>query len=654
MQSFGYDKVMQYLVTLILFFTLCLPSYGEDLNGKAYFQQGRNEFNSGRYEDAIVSLTRAVKEFSVLGDYALLWLSDAYHETGNYKESLESIRTLLKQYPHSPLVKKSRTREIKEAQEVPEENIQTLYECYVKDYPSDAEMKYLYAQWLKHNGQTDKARLFFKEIYIDARAFSMMAFQELDASDINVGDMLKHASNHIKLVNYKTAESVLRSALAKDDGRFKNEILRELGLSLFRQKKYREASDIYRQAGERYWEIRSLYRAGEKDTLNDSLDQLLASSDKRMSSVLISLAADRRRDGKSQDALTLYQAVMEKFPSETEESLWGTGWTYFLTGEYQKASEIFSRLYSTYGDRKYLYWKTRSLESSGEDPLMDSHETSGRVPDFYSIMLNVRAASRSQQSQNREREGFIRPVALVQSTVYSYREIDRVGYLLDLGLSKEGLSEMIHISKNSNSIDDLLYLCRKFQELGEFKYSVRLAGKIPNTTDAVHHFLYPLAYQNTIETLSAKYSLDPFLTLSIVREESRFDYEAKSSAGAIGLMQLMPGTAFRLDRELSLGVQTSRDLTDVQKNLHIGIYYLSHLVREFGAYPQAIAAYNAGEETVRKWMREGNYKSADEFIEDIPYIETRNYVKRVLTSFYEYKRSYAKEPQSVSMNLEKM
>ncbi|MCJ7483317.1 MAG: tetratricopeptide repeat protein, partial [Thermodesulfovibrionales bacterium] len=107
-------------MSLILFLTFCFPVYGEDLDGKAYFQKGRNEFNNGRYEDAIVSLTSAGKEFPILGDYALLWLSDAYHETGNQKESLETIRTLLKQYPHSPLVKKSRTREIKEASEVSE------------------------------------------------------------------------------------------------------------------------------------------------------------------------------------------------------------------------------------------------------------------------------------------------------------------------------------------------------------------------------------------------------------------------------------------------------------------------------------------------------------------------------------------------------
>jgi peptidoglycan lytic transglycosylase len=644
---------MKYLVSIILILTFCFPVYGEDLNGKAYLQKGKNELDNSRYDDAMVSLTRAWKEFPILGDYALLWLSDAYQETGDHKQSLETIRTLLKQYPYSPLAKKSRSKEIQEALKVSEEHVQTLYESYVKDYPSDAEMQYRFAQWLKQNGQHEKAKILFKDIYRDARSFSMMAFHELDATDIGVGDMLKHASNQIKLMNYKTAESTLRSALTKDDGCLKTEILKELGLSLFSQKKYREAADIYKQAGERYWQVRSLYRAGEKDALSETINELLAGSDKRMSSILVSMAADRRRDGKSQDAISLYQAVMEKFPSETEDSLWGIGWTYFLTGEYRKAAEFFSRLHSMYSDPKYLYWKTRSLELSGEEALTDYSQSSGGGINFYSVMLNVRAASRQQESNSKGQEGFVRPVSVMQATSPSSRKIERIEHLFDLGLQSEAFSEMIHISKNTSSVDDLFYLCSKFQELGEYKSSVRLASKIPNT-DTVHHFLYPLAFKDSIETLSAQYALDPFLSLAIVREESRFDYEAQSPAGAVGLMQLMPGTAFRLDRELKVGLRHSRDLTDIQKNLHIGIYYLSSLVREFGAYPQAIAAYNAGEEAVRRWLQKGNYKSADEFIEDIPYNETKNYVKRVLTTFFEYKRRYAKDPYMVSLNLGRM
>jgi soluble lytic murein transglycosylase len=644
---------MKYLVSIVLFLALCFPVYGENLISKAYLQQGRSEIKSGRYDDAITSLTKAWKEFPLLGDYALLWLSDAYHETGNHTQSLEMVRTLLKQYPHSPLVKKARTREIQEVATVTEENIQPFYESYIKDYPADTEVKYQFARWLKLNEQPEKAKVLFKDIYRDAGSFAMAAFQELEASDIGAADLLKHASNQMKQMNHKTAEAILKSALANDNGCLKTEMLKELGLALFSQKKYREAADVYKQAGERYWEVRSLYRAGEKALLTDSLNELLAARDKRIGSILISLAADRRRDGKSEDAVSLYRAVIEKFPSEAEESLWGIGWTYFLSAEYQKASEIFTRLHSTFGGPKYLYWKNRSLELSGEDTRTDYSESPGSGTNFYSVISKVRAANRQQESNGNEQAGFIKPVRAVQEPTPSSRNVERVEYLIGLGLKNEALSEMNHISKNSHSSDDLFYLCSKFQELGEYKSSVRLASKIPNP-DMVNNFLYPFAYKDIVETLSNQYDLDPFLTLSIMREESRFDHDALSPAGAVGLMQLMPGTAFRLDRKLNAGLRNSHDLTDVQKNLHLGIYYLSTLVREFGAYPQAIAAYNAGEEAVRKWLQKGNYKSADEFIEDIPYNETRNYVKRVLTTFFEYQRNYSQTPLKVGINLGSM
>jgi len=70
----------------------------------------------------------------------------------------------------------------------------------------------------------------------------------------------------------------------------------------------------------------------------------------------------------------------------------------------------------------------------------------------------------------------------------------------------------------------------------------------------------------------------------------------------------------------------------------LGSYYLRSLFNEFHSLPHSLAAYNAGELAVRKWQERGNYKSVDEFIEDIPYAETRNYVKKVLTSYFQYKK----------------
>ena len=644
---FGYDNFMKRFLFLILFITSCLPVYSGELDGRDYLKKGKHELDKAKYEDAITSLSAAVKEYPLLADYALLWLSDAYHENGNHEESLNTLRSLIKKYPRSPLIKKARAREIKEAVELSHENIQKLFESYVKDYSGDTEIKYMYAQWLQNNNQKDRAKAIFKDIYIEAGPFAKMAYSELSPSDISSDDMIQRASNLMDAMDFRGAESALRSAMPEDDGRLKTKVLKDLGLALFKQKKYREAAEVYKKVNERYWELRSLYRAGEREAVYSAMNELLQSNDKRMGSILITVASDKRREGAIDEAVHLYENIIERYPSEKEDALWGIGWTYFLAGEYKKASDIFSRLNAAFSNPKYLYWKARSLEKAGEDSEKIYTAIIEKDSDIYSFMSYIRVKESPEQSKTKKH---IKPVT---GTPVISRKINRIEALSDLDFSKEALSELIYTSKDTESMEDILYICSKMQELGEYKHLVRLALKVPYREE-IHRFLYPYAYRETIEDLSKKYSLDPLLALSIIREESRFDPEARSVAGALGLMQLMPQTAYRLDNKLRLGIDDSQDILKVKNNLHAGIYYLSHLIKEFGSYTYAIAAYNAGEEAVRKWLQKGNYKSPDEFIEDIPYSETRNYVKRVLRTFVAYKRISVTGEGMVEIPVEKL
>ncbi|MBM4137449.1 MAG: tetratricopeptide repeat protein [Nitrospira sp.] len=668
---------MKYLLCLLLFTFYCSLSFGGDIDGKALLKKGRNELENRKYEDAIVSLSAAEKEFPLLGDYALLWLSEAYHEIGKHGESLNAIRTLLNKYPNSPIKKKTRINEVKEAEEVSEENLQQTFESFLKEYPDTTEIKYLYARWLKKNDKKDLAKPIFKELYIDAGLYSEKAYNELIPSDITVEDLIKRSSNLMKLMDFKGAETILKSALEKDDVSLKNEILKSLGLSLFRQKRYREAAEFYKKADEKYWEVRSLYRAGEKEAFDTVLKELLKSGDKKAGPILITVASDRRKDGKIEEAIKIYQDVIKQFSAETEDALWGIGWTYFLTGDYKKSSETFTKLSQNYNDTKYLYWKARSLEASGEKALDIYQTIMKKDRDFYSIMSYVRMKKSSTESITKETNisndkiknngtnpsksphtplwergagGDFNEKAVDVIPVASKRN-DRVEVLIEIGLSKEALLELIQISKATSSVDDLLYIALKFQELGDYQYMVNLTERL-SCAEKMRSLCYPRAYWDTVEPLSRKHSVDPFLILSVVREESKFDLNARSNAGALGLMQLIPQTAYRLDNKLKLGITSASKIYNPNENLNLGTYYLSTLIKEFGSYSYAIAAYNAGEETVRRWIQKGNYKSADEFIEDIPYNETRNYVKRVLTTLFEYKRIYPEEGDTKEISLE--
>jgi soluble lytic murein transglycosylase len=644
---------MRLLLCFLFFILSAVPVYSVETDSKVLLKKGKEALKKGKYEEAIASLSGAEKKFPLLGDYALLWLSDSYRKIGNHEKSLKTIRTLMKKYPRSPLIKEARSREVKEAEKISEKDIQRLYKAYIRDYPKDMEMKYLYALWLKRTGSQDKAQSIFKDIYIAAGSFSEKASRKIQHADIGVKDLMKRASNLMKVYSFKKAESAYREALKKDDGRFEREILDGLGLSLFRQKKYSKAADVYEKAHSTYWQVRSLYRAGEGRAFNAAFEKLKKSGSRMTGRVLIWLARDYRRDGDIEKALKTFQTVKEKYPSETEDALWGIGWTYFRAGDYKKAADTFSKLYRNYHETQYLYWKARSLAENGKDASKEYAKLVKKGRDFYSILAYLQIENSHDQSGTFKTKDFLRRTSSRMKIPMKPSPNARVEALLNLGFLDEAAYELKYISKNARSFGDILYICLKYQELEQYKNLVRLATKLPNREE-FYQFRYPRAYQDIVEDLSVKYKVDPFLMFSVAREESRFDPHARSIAGALGIMQIMPQTAKRLDRTLRLGARKTYEILDIEKNLHLGIYLMSKNIQEFGSYSQALAAYNAGEHRVRTWLRRGKYESADEFIEDIPYKETRKYVKRVLTSYFEYNRLFSQKDSTLEISFEKL
>ena len=143
---------------------------------------------------------------------------------------------------------------------------------------------------------------------------------------------------------------------------------------------------------------------------------------------------------------------------------------------------------------------------------------------------------------------------------------------------------------------------------------------------------------------------DPLLVNSIIKAESLFDKNAFSSAGAMGLMQLMPGTGRRVAKKLKMKLSGNEQLFDPAINLRLGAYHLGQLVKEFkGQLVPAIASYNAGSRPVKRWWKNRKKNEPIEtFIERIPYQETRNYVKKVLGYLQEYRRLYRKKRRTAN------
>jgi len=622
--------------TFIILFTLFSFSSllsADEIDGRLYLQKGKEKLDKKQFNEAITYLTKAKTSFPILADYVMFWLSDAYHEIDNHKESLNIIRDLLNEFPDTPLLKKARIREIKESQEINEKCTENLFRKYIKDYPQDNEIKYLYAIWLKNNNMTEKSKELFKEIYLSADILSDIASSEIDPSNLNIEDLLERSENLIRKMKYKKAEELLKEILLKDNGKLKKEILNKLGFTLFKQKKYIEASEIYKKAQDKYWELRSLYRAGLKDTVISEIENILNMNDSRMGSILIAIASDMRRDEKYDDALSLYQQITDKFPADKEDAIWGVGWTYYQKGEYGKAYEIFGNLYKKYEDIKYLYWQARSLEENGGNAEEIYKKIINKNNNFYtflSILKNKDLKKVSNSDIGSPDKFDLKQIAKIDTK--NSMNILRIDILLELGFKREALNEILYLSKKTNSLSDILYIIKKLNDIGEYKHSVKIATRLPFDNSLIS-FLYPSAYISLVEKVSSSSRIDPLFVISIIREESRFDPDAISPAGALGLMQLMPGTALKINKK----IKNSHDILDVENNISAGVKYLSRLLQEFGSYTYALAAYNAGEDSVKRWLKNKRYKSIDEFIEDIPYTETKNYVKKVLSSYFIYK-----------------
>jgi soluble lytic murein transglycosylase len=142
--------------------------------------------------------------------------------------------------------------------------------------------------------------------------------------------------------------------------------------------------------------------------------------------------------------------------------------------------------------------------------------------------------------------------------------------------------------------------------------------------------LFPLRHWDVLSAQAAERNLDPYLVLGLIRQESSFNEKARSAANARGLMQIIPGTGQKLSRQAGIKRFTPNKLYQAETNITLGTIYLSSLLRHYGHVELALAAYNAGASRVDLWLNKFGDSDMPEFVEQIPFSETRGYIKQVL------------------------
>ena len=193
-------------------------------------------------------------------------------------------------------------------------------------------------------------------------------------------------------------------------------------------------------------------------------------------------------------------------------------------------------------------------------------------------------------------------------------------------------------------------MARVYQDGGRYDRAIEImkrstpnyfAVDIPDLPRPYWEALFPKAYWNDLRKYSIANGLDPYLVASLIRQESEFNALALSRVSAVGLMQLMPKTGKTVAKQVKLKGYNNGQLFTPAINLQLGTHYFKEMVNKYnGQFEYALAAYNAGTDRVGDWLGQGHYRDAQEFVESIPFTETREYVQAILRNANVYRKLY--------------
>ncbi len=366
--------------------------------------------------------------------------------------------------------------------------------------------------------------------------------------------------------------------------------------------------------------------------------------------------------GRTEEALESYSKALDgsfKDPGVREEALWAVGWLHYKNSRYMEAERYFLEGSSVEGGRyfeRFRYWAARSAAKRGR---LKKAETGYRalcnnlIETYYCRMAKQRlgAMGRNIKEKSTAQSGGAPSIPIIRDSRPPERLLSDPGHtrameLLTLGLYNHAAREIeFLIGRYRDNAETLLWLTALLYRAGDYHGVVRMldrhlreflkAGGDGVTGDLVR-LAFPLPVVDYIRKNTGDLSVDPCLVAAIMREESAFDRKVVSRAGAIGLMQIIPETGSFVARNLGRKNFDPRDLLDAETNLRFGAWYIGHLSRNFRGDPVlTIAGYNAGPGAVRRWSKKGP-EELDEFIESIPYAETRAYTRRVLRSYAKF------------------
>jgi soluble lytic murein transglycosylase len=374
------------------------------------------------------------------------------------------------------------------------------------------------------------------------------------------------------------------------------------------------------------------------------------------------------RAGRTGEALATLADLSERYPRGDfrAEALFRSAWIEREAGHLAGALGALSRIERDYAESdayehaRAVYWKARILMERGAEgdaaqsveawrSLAERHPT-----DYYGLL----ARARLEEARPGSAPAWPRPERAVEAKGFRYqpgalandRHFRAGVLLLRMGLERAAADELGAVDRKALATGDALLLAAELLDrAGDHRASTRLVRSLGRAALRqkpegpalrVWRVAYPSAFRDEVERWAPAAGVPSELLLALMREESGLDPAAISGAGAVGLTQLMLPTAQGVARQLKMRKVRQADLMQPDVSIRIGATYFGGLLRRYRSEALALAAYNAGDAPVRRWLKARGSLPLDAFVEEIPIQETRGYVKRVLRSYAAYRFLY--------------
>ena len=661
-----------------------------------FFLLGYRAFEDRRFPEAKEYLEQSSRPATPIQDYVRYYAASAAFELKEFKESQNQLVDFSSRFPNSPLLSKARllfwqsSLELKDGQAV----LNSIKG--VASLESNPEALFYQAQSHELLGDASKAlptyqRLHYQfPLYANAAAVAQ-SLSTLGGTDLEVPKEWRTGRIE-KLFAGRRHRDVLKDLqlLFALDPAAANQPQYQLwqGLSQFGAAQYYAAIQTLKPlrnapletAAQALFTVAECYRKLDNySQFKQTAAEMEAGFAKSRwwEEALFSLGNYNlvRRD--LDESMAFYQKIVERFPNgaRVKDSHWRVSWYTYRGGSIERALELFVDHLSRFPDSEHraaaLYWAGRAqlrLEKPVEARQVFQAVAQRFPTQYYGQLARAQLTTGSNQARvvYRPDSRLEKLLADLKSSTRSPASVDltpirkaslddwpRAKALSQINLFELAAQELQHRQAYGSSrtldfqVAQLLVKAKNF-----YQSTVVLRRVFPDYLDLpfnslpreIWEMFYPVNYENIIQREAAKYQIDPFLIMALIRQESAFNPKAVSPANAHGLMQLLPSTARRLAPGMKLPRPSTARLHEPEVNIQLGMRYFSDLLKQFdGQTEKVLASYNAGEHRVESWMSEGSYADSAEFVDTIPFSETRNYVKIINRNYFFYKALYGGE-----------